>query len=146
MKQRLLPAVLATVFLILPNGAQAESPNDILVVVNKGVKQDSISLGELKNLFLKDKTTWRSGQKVIPIHASAGSPVRKAFVSRVLGMSIEDEKLFWQKRKIKTGKIKPVEFRNTLKAVFKLRGSISYIFRSQYKERVAKVVLVLPAR
>ncbi len=145
MKQILLLAVLVAVFLILPNGARAENPNDILIVVNKGVKQDSITPGELKNLFLKDKTTWRDGQKVVPVHAPGGSAVRKAFVSRILGMSIEDEKIFWQKRKIKTGKVKPVEFGNSLKAVFKLRGSISYVFRSQYREGVVKIVLVLPA-
>ncbi len=146
MNRRLLSVFVAAVLMTLVGAASAESPNDILIVINNAVPQNSITVGELKNLFLKEKTNWSSGGKVVPIHASAGSRLRKDFVNRVLGMNPSDEKIFWRERKIKTGKVSPVEFGNTLKAVFKLRGSVSYVYRFQYKKTVAKVVLVLPAQ
>ncbi|MCP4676269.1 MAG: hypothetical protein GY854_12315 [Deltaproteobacteria bacterium] len=146
MNSRLLPVLVAAMLMTFAETASAESPNDILIVVNNAVPQSDITIGELKNLFLKEKTNWSSGKKALPVHAPAGSSLRKDFVSRVLGMNPSGEKIYWQERKIKTGKVQPVEFSNTLKAVFKLRGSVSYVYRSQYKKGVAKVVLVLPAQ
>ena len=128
------------------NTARADDPKDILIIVNKSVSQENITLAEIRNLFLKERTSWRGGSKAVPIHAPAGSSLRKAFVNRVLGMDSEDEKIFWRERKIRTGKVGPAEFSNVLKAVFKLRNSISYIYRSDYVEGVVKVVLVLPAQ
>ncbi len=146
MSCRLLPVLLTAVLMTVVQGALADSPNDILIVVNNGVSQNDITIGELKNLFLKEKTNWSSGGKALPLHAPAGSSLRKDFVSRALGMNSNDEKIYWRERKIKTGKVPPVEFSDTLKAVYKLRRSVSYVYRSQFKKGVAKIVLVLPAK
>ncbi len=37
----------------------------------------------------------------------------------------------------------PATFSNLLKAVFKVNGSVGYVFRSDYKEGVVKVLMVL---
>ncbi len=137
--------VVLVVVLAVPSMAQTESPNDILIVVHKTVSVNGISQAELKNYFLKKKTTWKAGRRVIPIHAPRGSRVRKEFLRRALSMAEEEERIYWEKRKIQAGATEPVTFQNNLKAVFKIKGSLSYVFRSDYHEGVVKVLLTLPA-
>ncbi len=136
--------VLAFVLAVAPV-ARAESPRDILVVVNRASTVDSVTIDELRDVFLKKRASWRSGGKTTPVNASEGSSLREDFRKRVLNMSSSAEKSYWQKRKIKAGESRPAEFENTLRAVFKLRGAVSYVYRSQFKEGTARVVLVLPA-
>ncbi len=146
MKGRLIVFCLACVAFLVSsvNSVKAESPNDILIVANKGVSAGSLSLDELKAFFFKERTSWKTGGRVVPIHANEDSALRKAFLSKVLSMRLAQEKAFWQEQKIRKGMAAPPEFSNTLKAVFKIKGALSYIFRKDYREGVAKILLVLP--
>ncbi len=136
--------LLVVVSLMLPGSpAVAENPNDILIVANQGVSVDSVSIKDLKAIFLKRRANWKNGGKVIPIHAKEGTEIRNAFVERVLGMDSVKERAYWQEVMVKSGTRKPPEFSNTLKAVFKLRGGVSYIYRSQYRDGVSKILLVI---
>ena len=126
------------------SSAVADDPEDILVVANVSVAQTSIGLEELRTIFLKIRTSWHSGGKVVPINPKDGSALRRQFQEKVLGMSDNEEKSYWEKQKITKGIEPPPEFANTLKAVFRLKGSVSYIYRSQYREGVSKILYVLP--
>jgi hypothetical protein len=147
--RRILKAFLPLLFLIAgaisADIARAENPNDILVIANLGVKANSVALDELKDMFLKKKTSWGSGDKVIPLNVSDNPKLRDEFRAAVLKMSSTEEQRYWQARKIKEGDSEPTAFGNIQKAVFKLSGSVSYVYRSQYKTGVAKIVLVVPA-
>jgi len=144
--RRITIAITALVFLLAaPLGASAESPQDILIIVNKSAGVKKVSVNELRDVFLKKRASWSVGGKVIPVHASEGSALRDDFRRKVLNMSSADEKKYWQDKKIKSGDSKPAEFGDTQRAVFKLRGAVSYIYRSQFKEGSANIVLVLPA-
>lgn len=129
-----------------PGTASAEHPEDILIVANKSVSVNSITMNEAKNLFLHKRTHWSDGAKVLPINAPQKSDIRAEFDTQVLAMSLEDELVYWYKKRIQTGSSAPPEFTNPLKAVFRLKGSVSYVYRSQYREGVAKILLVLPAK
>ena len=132
--------------LSLPGRAVADDPDDILIVVNRGVRIESISTSQLREIFLKKRSNWPGGGKALPVNAAAGSRLRAEFTRRVLEMSAGEEESYWYKRKIVSGDTPPPEFSNTLKAVFKLKGAVSYVYRSQYREGVARVLLVLPAK
>ncbi|MCP4679591.1 MAG: hypothetical protein GY854_29685 [Deltaproteobacteria bacterium] len=133
------------IFLSSLTSDASNRPMDILIVANKNVKTEKISIGDLRNIFLKDQLSWRAGNKAVPIHSSS-STLRTEFVKRVLNMdTISQEKMYWKKQKISHGVAEPPAFSNNLKAVFKLKGSVSYVYRNQYIEGVAKVLLVLPA-
>ena len=137
-----------TVFVVsvwLPQNAVADNPSDILIIVNKGVSENKVDPELIRHLFLKIKTRWKKGTKVVPIHAKDGTQLRKEFLARLLKMTPDVEKAYWRDQKIKVGLSKPPEFGNVQKAVFKLKGAIGYIYRSQYLEGVVKVVLVVPA-
>lgn len=136
-------AVLLVVYLCT-GVADGGGLDDILIVSNKSVDQKSISLAEVRSIFLKEKTRWKDGQKIIVLNAKRGSPLRKAFQDRLLSMEPEEEYAYWEEQKIRRQLSAPTEFANLLKAVFKLKGAIGYVYRHQYKEGVANVLMVLP--
>jgi ABC-type phosphate transport system substrate-binding protein len=124
---------------------QAESPQDILIVANTSVDQKDIEKGEVRAIFLKNKTSWSSGQKIVAVNAKPGTELRDQFQKRVLEMDSNREVSFFEEQKVRYGTSPPVEFPNPLRAVFHLKGSIGYVFRKDYKEGVAKVLLVIPS-
>lgn len=124
--------------------ADAQSPDDILIIANKGVATDAISIEEVKAIFLKQRNNYKSGGRATPINARKGSALRKAFQEKVLGMDGTQETQYWQEQKIKKGIGAPVELSNTVRAVFSMRGGISYCYRKSYKEGTSKVLLTLP--
>jgi len=143
----LIPWMAALAFsAILPKSARADDPNDILIVVNAASGGGSMTVSDVRDLFLKKRTSWANGVKAVPVNAVEGSALRAAFRSKVLGMTASEERAYWQERKIKAGESVPPEFGDTLRAVFKMRGAIGYIFRSQFREGTAKILLVVPAR
>jgi hypothetical protein len=141
----LLHIILLGAALFYAEAAFAESPNDILVVTSLSVKTKSVTVEELRDFFLKVRSSWPSGERVIPIHTGDDPHLRNQFREMVLKMSSSEERRYWQTKQVKDGDSDPPIFANVLKVVFKLRGAISYVYRSQYKEGVAKVLLVLPA-
>lgn len=127
----------------VPGSVEAESGDDILVVANKKVEVKSISMAEARAFFLKERTSWKSGGKVVPVNAPAGTALRKKFRRKVLGMDAAHEQSYWQDEGIRRGLVQPPEFGNTLKAVFKLKGAVSYVYRKDFNADVAKVLLVI---
>ncbi len=126
--------------------ARAEDPKDILVVVNKSASlTTTLSPEALRNLFLLYRTSFEGGGRAVIINAKNGTPLREDFRRKVLDMSQEEELRYWQERKVRSGQIAPAEFSNPLKAVFKIKGAVGYVYRSQYREGVVDVVLVIPA-
>jgi hypothetical protein len=142
---RFLAATAMLLFLALSGPAAAENGQDILVVANRSVNAETISVADLRELFLKKRLHHSDGSKAIPVHAPDGSAVRQAFCARVLEMSPAEEARYWQSAKIRSGKAPPPVFGNTLRAIFNMKGSIGYVYRSQYKEGVVKILLEIPA-
>ncbi|MEW5948014.1 MAG: hypothetical protein AB1711_01220 [Thermodesulfobacteriota bacterium] len=144
--RKLLMVANVLMFLLLPvMMAWAEGPTDILVIANKGVALDSISKDTLADLFLKKKGVKdNAGNDLVPINAPEGSPLRDAWAKRVLGMDAGSEVAYWKKMLVASGTQAPKSLPNTMAAAFSVKGAISYIKRSDYKEGVAKVLAVIP--
>ena len=142
-KAVILAAALVAVF-SRPVSAEAGDPNDILIIVNASLKERSISESDLRDIFLKKRTAWKSGVKAVPIH-SRNAELRGDFLGRLLNMSASEEARYWQEQQIRSGGSAPTAFGNTLEAVYRLKGAVSYVYRSDYREGVVKVVLTLPA-
>jgi ABC-type phosphate transport system substrate-binding protein len=132
-------AIAALLLASLPTSTRAESPNDLLIIVNKSVSASNVDAAEVKAVFLKNKTSL-SGDTVFPLNAKSDSDLRAAFRKQVLKMSEEKEKGFWEDEKVKKGVEPPPETAGTLKAVFSKSGGISYVFRKDYKDGTAKIV------
>ena len=143
-RRRLFIAVWMTLSFAIPITAAAESPEDIVVFVHQGSPVKSVSVAELKQLFLKKRASWSSGQSVIVINAPSGSAVRNQFRKAVLGMSEAEEATHWETARIRNQIAEPAEMLNTAKAVFRLKNAVSYAFRKDVPQGVVEVVLVIP--
>ena len=124
--------------------SNADSPDEIVVFVNKSISVNSISLSELKQIFLKRKTSWPGGDNIVCINVSDSSPLRELFRGRVLEMTKEDEQRYWTNQKIRFQLSPPAEMDDTPKAVFKLRNAIGYAARKDVPQGVVKIVAVIP--
>ena len=123
----------------------AESPDDLVIVANKSVNLTQADLDTVRDIFLKKRGTWPNGQEAVPVNASEGSDLRAAFLRKVLAMSPGEEQSYWQKEQLTGGKMKPADFPTPLKAVFKVKGSVGYVFRKDLKADLVNTILVLPA-
>ena len=121
----------------------ADPGNEILIIANKSVKTGSLSEQELRAIFLKQKASWPDGSKMVPINANKGSDVRKAFYQKALNMTSNEEEYYWQKEKVKSGVIPPPEFSRTIKAVYRIKGSVGYCYRKDYVKGVVKILMVV---
>jgi len=62
----------------------------IVVIVNNANPVDNLTLGELKKLFLGDRSRWDTGKAVAPVMLAPGAPERTAFLKIVCGMNDAD--------------------------------------------------------
>lgn len=62
----------------------------IVVIVNNANPVENLSLGELKKLFLGDRSRWDTGKAVAPVMLGPGAPERTSFLKIVCGMSDAD--------------------------------------------------------
>jgi ABC-type phosphate transport system substrate-binding protein len=69
----------------------------IVVIVNKENPVENLSMGDLKKLYLSDRSRWDTGKAVAPVILPAGTPERTSFLKQVCGMSdTEMSKYFLQ--------------------------------------------------
>jgi ABC-type phosphate transport system substrate-binding protein len=68
----------------------ARAGDAIVVIVNSANPVDNLSTGELKKLFLSDRSRWDTGKAVAPVMLSPGAPERTSFLKIVCGMSEGD--------------------------------------------------------
>ncbi len=76
---------LAWVQVTIPSAQAAGDP--IVVIVNSANPVDNLSMGELKKLFMSDRSKWDTGKAVAPVMVTAGAPERTAFLKMVCGMN-----------------------------------------------------------
>src|SRR3981081_588571 len=92
----ILPAfgILAFFLSVAPS---ARAGDDIVVIVNSANPVANLSAGELKKLFLSDRSRWDTGKAVAPVMLTPGAPERTSFLKIVCGMSDGDlSKYFMQ--------------------------------------------------
>ena len=70
---------------MIPSAQAAGDP--IVVIVNSSNPVDNLTIGEVKKLFLSDRSRWDTGKSVAPVIVTAGAPERTAFLKIVCGMS-----------------------------------------------------------
>lgn len=62
----------------------------IVVIVNSSNPVDSLTMGDLKKIFLSERSRWDTGKAVAPVMVAAGAAERTAFLKAVCGMSDAD--------------------------------------------------------
>jgi ABC-type phosphate transport system substrate-binding protein len=88
---------LAVLALFLGITPPAWAGDALVVIVNSANPVDNLSMGELKKLFLSDRSRWDTGKAVAPVMLAPGAAERIAFLKAVCGMSDADlSKYFMQ--------------------------------------------------
>jgi ABC-type phosphate transport system substrate-binding protein len=82
-------ALIATRMMVHVPAAEAAG-DPIVVIVNASNPVDNLTMGELKKLFLSDRSRWDTGKAVAPVMLAAGAPERTSFLKIVCGMSDAD--------------------------------------------------------
>lgn len=127
-------AILALI-LSAPNLAWAEP---LAVVVSKQVKLDSLSMAQLRQVFLGEPSK-HGGVKLLPLNLPGQSPERSQFDQVVLGMDPKQVARFWVDQRIR-GKAKPpktIPSASTLvRLVAKVPGAIGYVPVSEVGDQV----------
>jgi len=78
--------VLAITAITLPIRPVHAEGNSIVVLVNASNPINNLTVGELKQIFLSDRSKWDTGRAVAAVMVTAGAPERTAFLKIVCGM------------------------------------------------------------
>src|SRR5271163_3844022 len=76
-------------------GSLSALAGDIKVIANPSVRADTISPGELKSLFLEQKSSLADGTHVEPVLEKSG-PVHETFVKEYLGRTDDDLQTYYR--------------------------------------------------
>jgi len=78
-------------------GGAPANPNALAVIVNKSNPVNDLSLGELRNILLGDRTTWKGQRKIVLLMPTVGTVERQTTL-RLLAMDESNYKSHWQER------------------------------------------------
>jgi ABC-type phosphate transport system substrate-binding protein len=87
------------VIALLPNHLSARDTS-IAVIVNPRNSTQSISLAELRNIFLGTQQFWKDGTQIVPIVRAPSARERDVLLRRVLHMSDLQFQQYWRKRRL----------------------------------------------
>ena len=83
-------AIAAAMWLSGSDNSVHAGGDPIVVIVNAANPTTNLSVGELKKLFLSDRSRWETGKAVAPVMVTAGAPERTSFLKLVCGMNDAD--------------------------------------------------------
>ncbi len=121
----------------------AASAGGVVVVANKSVSASSLSIEEVKNIFLAKKTQWRDGSKIVFVALKSGG-VQDDFLKSYLQKTSSQYNRYFRTL-VFTGKGKAPRTFSTeaevISYVSSTAGAIGYV-SSETNTRSAKVITV----
>lgn len=134
-------AVIAAILLSAPAHQTAQEPA-FVIIVNKANPVKSMTLVELRRIFMKQNRMWPHADSIVPVDFDATSPVREAFSQKVLGRSVREMADFWVQQGITQGLTPPSTQRSTralLRFVASVSGAIGYVPAGEADDTVSVV-------
>lgn len=108
-QRRRLPgvaAVLSVLALLAGLGGAPAWADEIVVVVNDRFPATSLSVEQVRAIFLGERHYW-DGLRAFPVTYPDEAPIMRDFLSRVLGMNLNQYKSYWIKRIFREGDVPP---------------------------------------
>lgn len=103
--------------------------SDIKIVANSSIKTDTISPGELKNIFLQEKNSLSDGSHAEPVLQKSG-PIHQDFLQHYLGKTDDDLQTFYRALVFTGRGFSPKQLGSEAEViayVTKTRGAIGYV-------------------
>lgn len=114
-------------------------------VVAHPSRPQTLTVSEVRAIYLKQKLFWDDGEPIIPINLEAGSRARELFSERVFGRSTGRLAAYWNQRYFEAGEFPPATLASqeaVLRFVSENPNAIGYVTQEKPDDSVA-VVLVL---
>ena len=118
------------VLMLLWTGVRAEQKPAFVVIVNTANPVRTLSLIELRRLFLKQTRMWPHADAVVPLDWDATSPVRESFSRQVLARTVREMGDYWVQQGVTQGLVPPSTQRSAravLRFVASVPGAIAYL-------------------
>jgi ABC-type phosphate transport system substrate-binding protein len=134
-------SVLAVAMLAQP-GAQTRQSMPFVVVVNKANPVTTLSMLELRRIFMKQTRMWPHAESMVPVDWDATSPYREAFSKQVLGRTVREMADYWVQQGVTQGLTPPSTQRSTralLRFVASVPGAIAYVPEAELDDTVVAV-------
>ena len=85
-----LPIAAVGVLILLWPCVQAAEGQSFVIVVNKANPVKSLTVTELRRIFMKQARMWPHAESVVPVDWDATSEIRQAFSRQVLNRSVRE--------------------------------------------------------
>jgi ABC-type phosphate transport system substrate-binding protein len=134
-------AVVAVALLGEP-GVQTKQTAPFVVIVNKANPVRTLSVLELRRIFMKQTRMWSHAESVVPVDWDATSAHREAFSRLVLERSVREMGDYWVQQGVTQGLTPPSTQRSTralLRFVASVPGAIAYVPPSEIDDTVVVV-------
>jgi ABC-type phosphate transport system substrate-binding protein len=131
--------IAAALLLTFGPTASSQQPPSFVIVANRANPVRTLTLPELRRIFMKQSRMWPHGEAVVPVDWDATSPIREEFSKRILSRSVREMAEFWVQQSITQGLAPPSTQRSAraiLRFVEGVPGAISYLAPSEVDNTV----------
>lgn len=118
--------------------AGAQNPA-FVIVVNKANPVKSLTLVELRRIFMKESRMWPHAEAMVPVDWDSTSEIRQAFCRTVMNRSVREMAEYWVQQSMTQGVTPPStqkSARAVLRFVASVPGAISYLPPAEVDETV----------
>ena len=135
-------AALTAVLVSAPGLHTMQDAAGFVVIVNKANPVKTLSLAELRRIFMKQTRMWPHAESIVPVDWDATSPHREVFSRRVLARSVREMGDYWVQQSVTQGLAPPSTQRSAralLRFIASVPGAIGYLPTSDVDDTVAVV-------
>jgi ABC-type phosphate transport system substrate-binding protein len=135
-------AVLAVTMIGEPGVQTRQGAPAFVVVVNKANPVKTLSVLELRRIFMKQTRMWSHAESMVPVDWDATSPHREEFSRLVLGRTVREMGDYWVQQGVTQGLTPPSTQRSTramLRFVASVPGAIGYVPAAEVDDTVVAV-------
>jgi ABC-type phosphate transport system substrate-binding protein len=128
MRQRIAAAGVLVLMWTLAASAQGRAP--FVVIVNKANPVKTVTLVELRRIFMKQSRMWPHAETMVPVDWDSSSEVREAFCKFVMNRSVREMAEYYVQQSMTQGVTPPStqkSARAILRFVASVPGAVSYV-------------------
>ena len=122
----------------------AQSPA-FVVIVNKENPVKTLTLLELRRIFLKQSRMWSHAEPMVPVDWDSTSGLRQTFSKQVLNRSVREMAEYWVQQSMTQG-ISPPSTQRSARAVLRfvagVPGAISYVPTAEVDDTVNVIQVI----
>jgi ABC-type phosphate transport system substrate-binding protein len=128
MRQRIAAAGVVVLMWTAVAAAQSRAP--FVVIVNKANPVKTVTLAELRRIFLKQSRMWPHAETMVPVDWDSTSEVREQFCKVVMNRSVREMAEYYVQQSMTQGVTPPStqkSARAILRFVANVPGAVSYV-------------------